>query len=203
MLYVVRHGKSFTNAGVHRECDAEFGDSNNYLTAEGVMQCFVTGQSLKDNLDGKLDNIVTSGITRAKQSAMNLASVIQIPCHIQEDSEFNEIKWVHGDTFVDFEAQGITVEQLYGDPDFKPQSDSENMRMLFKRVHNAFCDWSETFYGHDSILVVHYFVIRALLALKDKKDSSAMPDYRPKNMSYYKFTDQDIEYIASMQGVIA
>ena len=201
-LAVVRHGQSLTNAEVHKDTNHQLGDINNVLTKEGVIGAIGAGMQLQSYFGENVNHIITSHLTRAKQTAFTIASMIGTGVPIIIDDEFEEIRWCSDRQYRDFdEYEGINDKKLYNDLHFRPLEDSENQMELFSRICAALIDHEGRFMDGNNILVTHYMVVRALMSLKETGGPTDMSRFRPENTKPYYFKPSDIEDMIRMARI--
>ncbi|MEP7167482.1 MAG: histidine phosphatase family protein [Candidatus Woesebacteria bacterium] len=157
-LYLVRHGESEGNVGRFHQTATE------KLTQKGQSQAKVVAQRFRGI---KVDTIIASTMTRAQQTAKEIAGAINK--EIISEPLFAEVKHpsvVHGKPHSDNESNKIIrhIREHKADPTFH-YSDEENYFDFLKRVEKGLATLEK--YGeHEQIVVVaHGHVIRAITGI--------------------------------------
>ncbi len=192
MLIIVRHGRSLSNAGIHRTTGKNISDDNNILTSVGLEGALQAGRTIKSITGGEVAQIVSSDLPRAKQTAYTIASALENVVPIILEPKFKEIQWCRDGVYRDFtSARGALEKDIH----YRPLEDSENQMEVYTRACAGLLDHAEKWVDGNNILVSHYMVIRALLAIKDSNDPLHMPNYSPKNTDPIIITRAGIEAI--------
>lgn len=184
MLAVIRHGQSLANAEVYKTSPHNLTDDNNVLTVAGVQGALDAGAHFK-SIDYNPDLIVTSGLARAKQTGLIIASVLRTGVPFVHDKTFEEIRW--------YDSEGVyrayTADEYYNHIDNPPHASAESQRDVFMRVIPAFKDLARDSLNKKYILVCHYFVVRAIQSFLESGGPGKMSEFDPKNTDPIIFGD--------------
>lgn len=184
MLAVIRHGQSLANAGVYKTSLHNLTDDNNVLTLEGVQGALLVGNLL--NEQGYFPELlITSGLARAKQTGLIIASALRTGVPIVHDKTFEEIQWY--DTDGKYRAYG--ADQYYNNIDCPPHETAESQRDVYNRVIPRFVEVARESLGKKYVLVAHYFVLRAIQSWIESGGPDKMPEFDPKNTDPLFLTD--------------
>lgn len=184
-LYLCRHGQSLSNSGINVS-----GDDTNYLSHAGVMQAIAAGISA--NCIG-ITRMVSSGIRRANQTAMVIASGMSKPIEIDHVPALREMKWM--DRFYTKEeldsiyGPGEVQKRVDNDIDHRIMVDhSETQREVYDRV-----SWAmektiiPRIQDHEKVLIVsHFYSMRAIFAYLDGGTVENMTRYQIPNAIIYR-----------------
>jgi alpha-ribazole phosphatase len=157
-LYLVRHGESEGNVGRYHQTATE------KLTTKGLVQAKLVAQRFHGV---KVDHIIASTMTRAQQTAKEIASVVKKD--IIDQPLFVETKQPsivsgkkHADPF-SLKIMG-EISTHRDDPNYH-HSDEENFFDFLKRVEQGL-HTLENYGEHDQLMVVaHGHVIRAIIGI--------------------------------------
>jgi broad specificity phosphatase PhoE len=190
MLIVVRHGKSISNAGLHRGGKHLFTDDNNVLTSVGVEGALRAGDKIKDITKGEINHVITSDLPRAKQTTYTIVSSLGAVVPIILEPKLKEIQWCRDGIYRDFEYRN-----LHSDIHYRPFEDSENQFEVYERACRTILEYSDKLTVGNNVLVSHYMVLRAIMAIKDTNNPLSMTNYDPKNTDPVLITEKGIHTI--------
>ena len=193
MLFVFRHGESLTNIDMDKTCAYPLTDDNIVLTAKGVQHALDVAKELKTT--GILpEKIITSPLSRARQTSYILASTLQHGCPIIEKPEFHEIRWHKEDgSFNRLEEYGVDIDEVYDDINLRPLPDLESQQDVYNRVTPHLPEIIEEAMDKPIYVVCHYFVIRAIRAYIEHGSPNAMLNYNPPNVDPTVYTPDVLE----------
>lgn len=157
-VFIVRHGESEGNVSRRHQTETEV------LTSLGEEQA---GKVASRFQHIKIDRIISSPMTRAKQTAQAIASVTNAP--ILLDEHFKEIKHpqvIEGLHHLDPKAMAVKniLEQHSEDPNFH-HSDEENYFDFISRVSKGLRSLEQWESEQHIVVTTHGHVLRVLFGL--------------------------------------
>lgn len=205
-IFVTRHGQSMTNIDadlLRREQGhaVKLNTVNNILTERGIEEAMTYARALKAQ-DVHVDHIVCSPFGRTKQTAFTIASVLANLTPITYNKAFQEIAWDVGGAFdrlenyiPDFDSKKLAYDE-------KPLIDHrrgaitlESQLDVYNRVVPALVRLAKSAKrrkDENTVLVSHFFVVRAIMAFMEHGDPRKMLDYSPKNLCMLSYDVDDI-----------
>lgn len=187
MLALIRHGQSLANAGVYKTSRFNLTDDNNVLTLDGVRGALEVGNTLND-LSFYPERMITSGLARAKQTGLIIASALRTGVPIEHDVTFEEIRWYDEDGA--YRSYG--ADEFYTNIDNPPHGRAESQRDVYNRVIPRFSEVARESIGTKYILVCHFFVVRAIRSFLESGGPDMMPAFDPDNTVPHFITDDEI-----------
>lgn len=172
---------------------------NNVLTRKGIEDALLLGEEVAQH---NVHQIIASPLSRTKQTAFCVASVLANCVPIKFDERFREIEWDVGGEFdrlenyiPDFDSKKLPV-------DHRPLIDHrrgaitlESQQDVYERVVPALIEVVEEHRANsdgDLLLVTHFFVVRALEAYVHHGEVIRMLDFSPKNTKLIQYTYEQI-----------
>lgn len=196
-IYVTRHGQSMTNIDADINAPFRVNLDNNVLTEEGIAQAMGVGREAKEL---NIHQIIASPLSRTKQTAFCIASVMANCVPLCFDNRFREIEWDVGGEFDRLENYIPGFDSKNLPIDHRPLIDHkrgaitlESQLDVYNRVVPAFHEVVERHRGINILIVTHFFVVRALEAYMKTGSPWTMTDYSPKNTIIYEYDIADVD----------
>jgi len=168
-LLLVRHGQTSWNAAGRWQGNGDPG-----LTDLGRDQAEALSRELTDRHGRPWRRIVSSDLSRARQTALILADALGLD--VELDPRFRELdvgRWT-GMTREEIEAREPDLLEDFesGDPQVRPGGGESRIEIRV-RTRGALRDWTTRHAGESMILVAHLGVIRALLPGHEPENGTA------------------------------
>ena len=181
-ICVIRHGETEWNAAHKTQ-----GREDIPLNQNGRLQAERCGLALRGKYNNNWKAIITSPLSRAKQTAEIIAGILNISDIIEDDALMEQ----------DYgEASGMTrAEREIKFPDGKWDG-MESRESLRNRSFSTFMQSADKFYPSDIIIVSHYGVINSVLS-EVSNNIIGMGKTHLKNACINMFTykDQQLEIV--------
>ncbi|KAJ2156465.1 hypothetical protein GGF46_005168 [Coemansia sp. RSA 552] len=182
-IILARHGQTAANA----DAILQGGRLNPPLNECGKKQAVTLAEAMKYQ---KLDWIITSGMTRAIETANAVAKYHDAP--FVSDSRLNEVSWgeLDGAKFADINntVHSVTSSWAHGDFDAKIKG-GESANEAQKRILAAFTDILKTACErqyHRILVCIHGRIMRVIMATLIDKDLCKMQRFTHTNCSYHQ-----------------
>ncbi len=174
---LMRHAKTQWNLDKRIQ-----GQSDSVLCREGIEQAERWGNILKDV--HRWDKIMTSGLSRAMQTASIVNQVLELP--VEGDSRLNEQDWGEWNGLTE---QDLTIDRaeelnrrLSMGWEFRPPG-GEDRRTVWERSSRALSELAARNPGNNILVIAHGGVVKCLLyGLTGRKFS---PDEAPAIKQYH------------------